>query len=66
MAEKSNLNVHLVNVSRTVISSLSFKESCFRQVGMGILDWDKNNDLARRNCSKIPDPEGKNWCMSVM
>lgn len=67
----SSLSYRFVGESQKMIDFCAIVEpenskSCFRQVGMGILDWDKNKDLARKNCSKIPDPEGKNWCMSVM
>ena len=42
------------------------KESCFKQVGAGILDWDKNKDVAKKGCQKIPDIQGLSWCMSVI
>lgn len=42
------------------------RESCFRQIGAGIIDWDKNREAARGECQKIPDPQGANWCMSVI
>lgn len=42
------------------------RETCFKQVGNGILDWDKNKDVAQRECRKIPDPQGVFWCMSVI
>lgn len=44
----------------------SNKESCFKQIGSGILDWDKNKDVAINNCQKIPDPQGVSWCLSVL
>ncbi|MBI2443237.1 MAG: hypothetical protein HYV40_05015, partial [Candidatus Levybacteria bacterium] len=42
------------------------RESCFKQVGNGILDWDKNKDVAKKQCQKIPDTQGLSWCMSVI
>lgn len=41
------------------------KESCFRQIGTSLLDWDKNKDVAKVECHKIVNPEGKNWCLSA-
>ena len=42
------------------------RESCFKQIGNGVLDWDNNKDVAKSQCQKIPDPEGQSWCMSVI
>ena len=42
------------------------KESCFKQIGNGVLDWDKNKDAAKKQCQKIPDPQGQSWCLSVI
>lgn len=42
------------------------KESCYKQVGNGLLDWDKNEDVAKNYCQKIPDTEGQSWCLSVI
>lgn len=42
------------------------RESCFTQIGNGVLDWDKNKDVAKNNCQKIPDPQGVSWCLSVL
>ncbi len=42
------------------------KESCFKQVGNGVLDWDNNKDVAKRECQKIPDFQGQSWCISVI
>ncbi len=44
----------------------SNRESCFKQIGYGILDWDKDKEIVRNNCQKIPDPQGLSWCMSVL
>ena len=42
------------------------RESCFKQVGSGVLDWDKSKDVAKKQCQKIPDPQGISWCLSVI
>ena len=42
------------------------KESCFKQIGNGVLDWDKNKDVAKKECQKILDPQGQSWCLSVI
>ena len=42
------------------------KESCFKQIGTSLLDWSTDKNLARKNCEKIPDPQGISWCMSVI
>lgn len=42
------------------------RESCFKQIGSGILDWDKSKDVAKKECQKIPNPQGQSWCMSVI
>ena len=42
------------------------KESCFKQIGNGVLDWDNNRDVAKSQCQKIPDPAGISWCLSVI
>ena len=67
----SSLSYRFVGDSQKMIDFCSLvdpqnKESCFQQAGTGILDWDKNKDVAKRECSKIPDPEGKNWCLDVI
>ncbi|MBI2028694.1 MAG: cupredoxin domain-containing protein [Candidatus Levybacteria bacterium] len=42
------------------------REICFKQIGNGILDWDRNKTTVRKECSKIPDREGQSWCLSVI
>ncbi len=42
------------------------KESCFKQIGNGVMDWDKSKDTTKKECQKIPDPQGKSWCLSVI
>ena len=48
------------------ITDTETRESCFKQIGSGLLDWDSNRDIAKRECGKIPDPAGKAWCESVI
>ncbi len=48
------------------LTDLQNRESCFKQIGNGVLDWDRNKDVAKKECQKIPDPEGQSWCMSVI
>ena len=42
------------------------KESCFKQIGSGILDWDNDKNVAKNQCQKISDHQGKFWCLSVI
>lgn len=42
------------------------KEICFKQMGTGVLDWDKNKDIVKKECSKIPDSQSITWCLSVI
>jgi hypothetical protein len=40
------------------------KEDCFKQIGASVLDWNKDVKLAKKECNKIPDPQGTSWCES--
>lgn len=67
----SSLSYRFVGDMQKMIDFCSFsdpqnRESCFKQIGNGVLDWDKNKDVAKKECQKIPDPQGKSWCMSVI
>lgn len=42
------------------------KESCYKQIGTGLSDWDANKDLAKDNCRKIQDPKGNSWCLDAI
>ncbi|MBI4037137.1 hypothetical protein HY385_01820, partial [Candidatus Daviesbacteria bacterium] len=42
------------------------KEACFKQMGLGMLDWHTDKNLAKNNCQQISDPQGSAWCMSVI
>ena len=42
------------------------KESCFKQVGTALLDWSTDKNLAKKNCEKIPDPQGASLCISAI
>ncbi len=48
------------------ITNQENRESCFKQMGFGFLDWDRNQEVAKRECQKIPDSKGQLWCMSVI
>lgn len=43
-----------------------YQEGCFKQMGEGLLDWNANKDLAKRNCQTIPNLKQANWCLSVI
>lgn len=42
------------------------KETCFKQMGSGMLDWDGSKDLVQNRCKKIQDPEGSSWCINAL
>lgn len=42
------------------------KESCYKQMGSSILEWDNDKNLARKNCSLIFNDQGSTWCQSVI
>ncbi|MBI4130149.1 hypothetical protein HY468_02435, partial [Candidatus Roizmanbacteria bacterium] len=42
------------------------RETCFKQIGSGVLDWDNNKGMAKKECQKIPDLAGLSWCLSVI
>lgn len=42
------------------------KESCFKQIGNGVLDWSDDKEFARKQCRKIADKMGSSFCLSVM
>lgn len=42
----------------------SDKEKCYKQIGTSILDWNKDIEIAKKECSKIPNPQGISWCAS--
>ena len=48
------------------LTDLENRESCFKQIGSGVLDWDRNTDVVRKKCQKISDPQAAFWCMSVI
>ncbi len=67
----SSLSYRFVGDSQKMIDFCSIvdsqnKEVCFKQIGSGILDWNADKNLARKECSKIPEPQGKSWCLSVI
>ncbi len=42
------------------------KESCYKQIGTSLLDWDSDKNLAMQSCNKILDPQGSSWCLSAL
>lgn len=42
------------------------KEGCYKQIGLGILDWNNNSQLVKNECSKINDPKYSSLCMSII
>ncbi|TSC66130.1 MAG: Uncharacterized protein CEO21_254 [Microgenomates group bacterium Gr01-1014_80] len=42
------------------------KEACFKQMGTSLMDWTTDRQVGLQNCSKIPNPKGASWCMSVI
>ncbi|OGY55595.1 MAG: hypothetical protein A2912_01625 [Candidatus Buchananbacteria bacterium RIFCSPLOWO2_01_FULL_40_23b] len=48
------------------LADLQNRESCFKQIGSGVLDWNTDRDVAKKECQKISDPAGLSWCMSVI
>lgn len=41
-----------------------YKEICYKQMGTSLLDWNVNQELAKKECGKIPNSQGISWCMS--
>ena len=42
------------------------KESCFKQIGNGVADWNKDKNITKKECQKIPDLQGSSWCLGVI
>lgn len=42
------------------------KEACFKQMGVAFMDWTTDKKVAGSNCSKIPDPQGIDWCLRAV
>ena len=42
------------------------REVCFKQIGSGVSDWHSNKEVVKKECQKIPDPQGQSWCLSVI
>ncbi len=65
----SSLSYRFVGDTQRMIDFCSIadpesKETCFRQLGTAILDWNVDKGLARVECGKISDSQGASWCMS--
>lgn len=43
-----------------------FQESCFKQIGAGIHDWDSDKAKVAQYCAQIPYQQGYSWCMSTI
>ncbi len=43
-----------------------FKETCFKQMGAGVHDWDSDKGKVASYCSQIPFKQGYAWCMSAI
>lgn len=48
------------------IVEMQEKEACFKQIGLGVLDWTGDSQLASSECSKIPDTKYSSWCISAI
>lgn len=42
------------------------KESCFKQMGTSLLDWNFNKELAKKECRKVSDTQGAYWCLNAI
>lgn len=67
----SSLSYRFVGDSQKMIDFCSLvdglaAEACYRQMGTSLLDWDKDKNIAIRECEKIPSPQAKSQCMNVI
>lgn len=67
----SSLTYRFVGETQRMIDFCSIvnqqnKPICYRQIGAGVSEWDKDKSLAKVECNKIPDSEGRNWCLEVI
>src|SRR3990167_1495005 len=42
------------------------KESCYKQIGTSVMDWNSDKNIAKKHCSEIPDNQASSWCLSVI
>ena len=49
-----------------ILANPENRQSCYKQMASGLLDWDKDENVAKKECEKIPDPQGASWCKSVI
>lgn len=67
----SSLSYRFVGQSSRIVEFCALvdpqnRETCYKQMGNGIVDWDKNKEVVKRECQKIPDPQGASWCQAVI
>lgn len=67
----SSLSYRFVGDTQKMINFCSIvnadsKETCYKQIGESILDWNKDLKVAKGECAKIPDPQGSSWCASEL
>lgn len=67
----SSLAYRFVGESQKMIDFCSLadpqnQETCFKQMGTALLDWSTDKELAKSQCSKIPDQKLANWCLSAI
>ena len=65
----SSLSYRFVGEAEKMIDFCSLvnsqnKESCFKQMGTSLLDWSTDKNLAKNNCEKNQDLQGRSWCIS--
>ncbi|MEK9178456.1 MAG: hypothetical protein AAB801_01600, partial [Patescibacteria group bacterium] len=41
-----------------ILANPENRQSCYKQMASGLLDWDKDENVAKKECEKIPDPQG--------
>lgn len=67
----SSLSYRFVGKTNKMIdfcSNLSsiHQESCFKQIGTSLLDWDSDKNFAKNECKKIQNQKQQTWCLSVV
>lgn len=67
----SSLSYRFVGDAEKIIEFCSLvnpdnKETCFKQMGNGILDWNTDKEFAKNECRQVSDPKGIDWCLSAI
>lgn len=56
------------NVHRSIefcqIVPIDFKQNCFREIGLSLRDWVKDDEEIRMLCSRISEKEYLHWCQN--